>query len=162
MKRFCLLVGLTLVLALSQAALGADTIEGTWKINLAKSKYSPANLAPKSGTSVITAAPGGGIKVVADGVDSQGRKTHSEYTTKLDGKDVTITSTVDGKPNPDQDVAAWRKIDDFTYENVAKLKGKVLTTTRVVVAKDGKTRTNTITGTNAQGQAVNHTVVYEK
>ena len=33
------------VLALAQAAFAADAIVGTWKINVAKSKYNPANLA---------------------------------------------------------------------------------------------------------------------
>jgi hypothetical protein len=42
------------------------------------------------------------------------------------------------------------------------LKGKALTTTRVVVSRDGKTRTNTVTGTDAQGRMINNTVVYEK
>jgi hypothetical protein len=56
----------------------------------------------------------------------------------------------------------WKKIDDYTYENVAKLKGQALTTTRMVVSKDGKTRTNTVTGKNAQGQTVTNVVVFEK
>jgi len=32
----------------------------------------------------------------------------------------------------------------------------------VVISKDGKTRTNTVTGTNAQGQTVNSVVKYDK
>ena len=55
-----------------------------------------------------------------------------------------------------------KKIDDYTYELVAKLKGQVLTTTRVVVARDGKTRTGTAMGKNAQGQTINNTVLQEK
>jgi len=45
---------------------------------------------------------------------------------------------------------------------VNKLKSQVLTTQRTVIARDGKTRTNTVTGKNAQGQTVKHTVVYER
>ena len=154
-------LALVVVSMLGLSAQGADHLSGTWKLNVAKSKYSPANLAPKSGTTVFTAVQGG-LKVTADGVDSQGRKTHTEYTTKLDGKDVSVKATIDGKPSPDQDMAAWKKIDDYTYENTAKLKGQSLTTTKVVVSRDGKTRTNTVTGKNAQGQAVNNVAVYEK
>jgi len=149
------------VLVLGQVVRGADMIVGTWKINVAKSKYSPANLAPKSGTSKIEAAEGG-IKVTTDGVDSQGRKTHTEYTAKFDGKDVPSNATVDGRPNREQDTAVWKKIDDYTYEVATKLKGQTLTTTRIVVARDGKTRTNTATGKTPQGQAVNNTILYEK
>src|SRR5262245_12681533 len=156
------LAGAALVALLAvQSAFGADMLSGTWNINLAKSKYSPANLAPKSGTTRFEAVADG-VKVITDGVDSQGRKTHTEYTAKFDGKEVPVKATIDGKPSPDQDGAAWKKIDDNTYEIATKLKGATLTTNHIVIAKDGKTRTNTVTGKNAQGQTVNNTVVYEK
>jgi hypothetical protein len=45
---------------------------------------------------------------------------------------------------------------------VYKLKGQTLTTNRNVVSKDGKIRTVTVTGKNAQGQTVNNTLVWEK
>jgi len=40
--------------------------------------------------------------------------------------------------------------------------GKAVQTFIRVVSKDGKTMTVTIKGTNAQGQAVNNVVVFEK
>ena len=43
-----------------------------------------------------------------------------------------------------------------------QLKGKVAGMTRIVVSKDGKTRTLTQTGKNAAGQTVNNVLVYEK
>jgi hypothetical protein len=163
MKRtvFVFVVTFAAVLALSQVVLGADAIVGTWKQNMAQSKYSPANLAPKSGTTKIEAVAGG-IKLTADGVDNEGRKTHTEYTATFDGKEAKVTATIDGKVSPNQDGVVWKKIDDNTYENIAKLKGQTLTTTRTVVSKDGKTRTNTVTGKNAQGQTVSNTVVYDR
>ena len=142
-------------------ALGADMLAGTWKLNVAKSKYSPGP-APQSNT-VKFETIDGGIKLVADGVDSQGKKTHNEYTAKYDGKDNPTKPMLDGKPNPNgADAVAYKKIDDFTYEATTKLKGKTLTVARHVISKDGKTRTVTTTGTNAQGQKVNDTTVFEK
>ena len=44
------------------AALGADNSIGTWKVNVAKSKYTPAPFPVKSLTSVRESAPGG-VKV---------------------------------------------------------------------------------------------------
>ena len=41
-----------------------------------------------------------------------------------------------------------KKIDDLTYEQVNKRGGKVMTTSRVVYAKDFKSRTITTKGTN--------------
>lgn len=146
---------------ISLSAQTADPLSGTWKLNLAKSKYSPAGLAVKSSTSRFDVVQGG-VKLVNDGVDAQGRATHIEYTAKFDGKDYPVKSTIDGRPSPDQDAVMWKKIDDYTYENVAMLKGKALTTARVVISRDGKTRTNTVTGKNAQGQTINNTVLFEK
>ena len=70
---------------------------------------------------------------------------------------------LDGKPNPNgADMISVKKIDDYTYEATTKQKGKVLTVTKNVISKDGKTRTATATGKNAQGQTVNNTIVWEK
>jgi hypothetical protein len=145
----------------ADAAPSKDVISGTWVINLSKSSYSPADLAPKSGTSTLQASADG-IHVMTDGVDSKGRKTQTDYNAKFDGADVPTNGTVDGKPSPDIDSVSWKKIDDHNFETVQKLKGQALLTTRVVVAEDGKTRTNTVTGKNAQGQTINNTVVFDK
>jgi len=160
-RTLALAVGFASAVAVGLTAQSAAPLTGTWKLNLAKSKYSPAELAPKSGTSVFQIT-GDTVKATIDGVDAQGRKTHQEYTATLDGKDTPVKSTIDGKPNPDLDAVSWKKIDDRTYEFTYKLKGQALTTQHIVVAADGKSRTNTVTGKNAQGRAVNNTVVYEK
>jgi hypothetical protein len=94
--------------------------------------------------------------------DVQGRLGRVQYIAKFDGKDYPYHATVDGRPNPNQDSVSWRKIDDHTYESTAKMKGKVLTTTRYVISADGKTRTTTITGKNADGVEVHNVLVYDK
>src|SRR5262245_1242201 len=83
---------LTAVLAISVpvAAQVQDAWIGTWKLNLAKSKYDPANLAPKSQTVKLEAVAGGGMKGTVDGVDAQGKPSHQEYTTMFDGKSSEI------------------------------------------------------------------------
>lgn len=160
-KLFVIAFAVATSFVLAFAAYGADVLSGTWKVNLAKSKYSPGP-APKSNMQKI-AAVDNGIKVTADGENSEGKKTHNEYTAKFDGKDYPEHPMLDGKPNQDgADMVAWKKIDDYTYEATAKQKGKVLTTTRHVISKDGKSRTATATGKNAQGQTVNNVVVWEK
>jgi hypothetical protein len=128
---------------------------GAWKINLAKSKYSPASLAPKSNT--VTNEPvGDGFKSVVDIVDSTGKAIHSEYTYKLDGKDVLVPG------DPSRDMTSVRKIDDYSFEQVNKKDGKVTTTSRAVYARDGKSRTFTMTGMTPQGQVVNNVVVWDR
>jgi hypothetical protein len=164
MKRTVFVIALVFVAAFTISATiayGADMFSGTWKVNLAKSKYSPGP-PPKSNTQIISAVDGG-FKLVANGENAEGKKTHNEYTVKFDGKDNPEHPMVDGKPNTNgADMISVKKIDDYTYETVAKQKGKVLVTTKNVVSKDGKTRTATATGTDAQGRAVNNTIVWEK
>ena len=149
-------------LALSAIVVyGADMFSGTWKANVAKSKYSPGP-PPKSAMQKIDSVEGG-FKLVADGENSEGKKNHNDYTVKFDGKDYPEHPMLDGKPNPNAaDTISIKKTDDFTYEATTKKGGKVLTTTKNVVSKDGKTRTSTTTGTNAQGQNVNNVVMWEK
>jgi hypothetical protein len=157
-------LGLVVVLAgtaLAQSAQPASPLSGTWKLNMAKSTYSPSTLAPKSGTTQFDVTKDG-VKAVVDGVDSQGRATHQEYTATFDGKDHPWKGTIAGQPSPNQDAIAWKKIDDHTYEITNKLKGQTLTSSRIVVAKDGRSRTNTTSGKNAQGVTVNVVAVYDK
>jgi hypothetical protein len=162
-SRSIVVVALLALLAATTAVVRGQSspLSGTWKLNLAKSTYNPATLAPKSATVTYTVT-GDQIKAVSDGVDSQGRATHTEYTAKLDGSTATGKFLIDGKPNPGQDGVSWKKIDNNTYETTTMLKGKALVTSHIVVAADGKSRTSTGTGTNAQGQKVNNKVIYEK
>jgi len=138
-----------------------DPLIGAWRLNLAKSMYHRPGPPPRSGTTTIEAVAGG-IRLVADGVNAEGQATHTEYTTLFDGKDYPWKSTIAGNPNPNQDAVAVRKIDNYTYEITDKLKGQVLTVRRWVISRDGRTRTSKVTGRNAQGQAVNNTLVFER
>ena len=129
---------------------------GTWKLNLAKSKYGPASLPPKSATTKQEATPAG-VRLTTDGVDAKGKPTHQEITYKLDGKEYAVNGAPDANTT-----RMYTRIDSRTYQSVTKVNGKVTTTSKVVVAADGKTRTVTTTGKNAQGQTVNNVVFYDK
>jgi hypothetical protein len=158
------LISLMLIAAALPNAIAAQapqSLAGTWKLNAAKSKYDPAELANKSGTVTYTFS-GNSVTATIDQVNAKGQKVHVEYTATLDGADQSWKGTIDGKPNLGQDAVSFRKLDEHTYHVENKLKGKVLTTNHIVVAADGKTRTSTTTGTNAEGQKIHHVVVYDK
>jgi hypothetical protein len=138
------------------AQSGTPTNIGTWKMNVAKSKYNPGP-APKSGT-IKYEATGAGVRVTVDSVAADGTATHSVSTSDFDGKDSPITNN---NPNG-ADMIARTRINANTTQSVSKKGGKVTTTGTYVVSSDGKTMTVTTTGTNAQGQKVNHVVVYDK
>src|SRR5438874_405390 len=91
-----LLLALMAIVATTVITTAADHWLGTWKLNLAKSKYNPPELAPKSQTMTREAVEGG-MKLVTDGVDAQGKPTHTEYTAKYDKKDYPWT----GQANAD-------------------------------------------------------------
>ena len=148
------MAGLSLALLGSGAAQAADNWAGTWKLNLAKSKYSPGP-APKSNVAKLEASDGG-LKSTTDGVGADGKATHTEFSAKFDGKDYPY------KGSTSYDTISLKRIDDNTYEASLKGKGKATMTSRTVISKDGKTRTQTQTGTDAQGKAVSNTVVYDR
>src|SRR6266403_2366559 len=76
------------VVLLAQAA-AAKNMVGTWKLDPAKSKYSPGPT-PKSQIAKLEAVEGG-MKVVSDRVEADGKNTHFEWTAKFDGKDYPVT-----------------------------------------------------------------------
>ncbi len=138
----------------SSVALAADNWLGTWNLDLAKSKYSPGP-APKSLTLKFEATASG-IKFTGDGVGADGKPAHSMFLSKFDGKDVPYEG------NPDADMASPMRIDDNSYSNTWKKGGKATVTAKVIVSADGKTMTITQTGSNAKGEAVNHSIVYNR
>ena len=133
----------------------SDPQVGVWKLNLAKSKYSPGP-APKSATTRIEAA-GSGTKVIVDQVPADGTKRHWEFTANYDGKDSRVTGN-----NPDADMVARTRTNPNTVQTISKKGGKVTTTQASVVSSDGKTRTVTTKGVNGSSQQVNNVAVYDK
>ncbi len=85
-----LLLAATVAVSIPVTAQAPDPWLGTWKLNLEKSKYDPANLTPKSQTVKQEAIAGGGMKATVDGVDSQGKPVHYVVTTMFDGKSSEV------------------------------------------------------------------------
>jgi len=148
------LVGL-LILSSSLVIAQTDSTIGTWRLNVAKSKYQPGP-ASVSETRVYEAAPGGGIKATFNRVEESGNKRTITYTAMYDGKDYPYMGS------PDADTISLKRIDANTVEAVQKRNGKVTLMTKAVISPDGKTRTLTTTGTNAQGQKINNLMVFER
>ena len=88
--RFTLVLGAgVLAVAALATAQAKDPFVGTWKLNLAKSKYSPGP-APKSATSTYEVA-GKGYKVSVKTEPPTGPVQQWSYTSNLDGQDVPIS-----------------------------------------------------------------------
>jgi hypothetical protein len=142
----------TLAMAISLCA--ADPTIGTWKLNLAKSKYTPGP-PPKSAT-ITYEETADGIKRTGESIDAEGKATSFTYTAKYDGKEYPVSGS------DLYDTIALKRINDDTIEATLKKSGKVGSTARRTVSKDGKTMTLTISGTNTKGEKVHNVAVYEK
>jgi hypothetical protein len=108
---------------------------GTWKLNEAKSSI-PAGMGKT--TTVVYAADGDMIKITGDGVDAQGKATHTEWKGKFDAKPYPLTGDAD---------ANFRA---YKFKNgrllVANMNGdKTVANGKIDVAKDGKSRTVSMT-----------------
>ena len=149
--RFAKLFGM---LAVGVALCAADPAVGTWKLNVAKSKYSPGP-APKSAT-VTYEETADGIKRTGESISADGKKTSFEYTAKFDGKDYAVTGS------DAFDMISIKRINDHTVAATLKKSGKVVSTSRRVTAPNGKTMTLTINGMTAEGQKTHTVAVYSK
>src|SRR5262249_37446254 len=104
------LLGLALATALPQAGLAqSNPLIGTWKLNLAKSKYSPGP--PPRSSTVIWEAVGQGLRARAEGVDAQGNPTKTDSGVVFyDGKSYPTTG------NPDYDASSYKQVNASTFE----------------------------------------------
>ena len=96
------------------------------------------------------------MKVTTDGTDPKGQPLHTEWTGKFDGKDYPLTGS------PTADVRAYTKVNDRTLTLSDKKAGKEVTSGRIVVGADGKSRIVTVTATDASGKKVYTTTIYNK
>ena len=145
-----LLVSLTVYVS----AAAADEQSGTWKMNSAKSKYSPGP-APKQLTVKIEADENH-ITINADGNNDDGTPLHVAYDAKFDGKDYPATGLTDA------DSVSVKRLKGGGVETQQKKGGQVLITITSIVSKDGKTRTSTWKGKDAQGRDINNVVVFDR
>jgi hypothetical protein len=144
------------ILLLFAVALWAadDPIVGTWKLNLFKSNQ--AALATfRSITAKVEPRPDG-LKVSEDLVTAQGMAIHSEFTAKYDGMDYPVVG------DPYFDTISLSRIDANHAQATWKKGGRVVAIAQNVISPDGKTWTETIATTDAQGRNVTIVAVYDK
>jgi len=145
---------LAVVLTVFAATASAGEHSGTWKLNPAKSKYSPGP-APKNLTETITLDESR-YKVEGNGTTGDGKPMHLEFDAKFDGKDYPIR----GVPWADMQSARW--VDAHTPQLVQMKAGRVVMTVTCEISMDGKTRTCTLKGKDEQGRHVNNVAVFDR
>lgn len=153
-RKSLLCIGALLLFAVGISyAAGNDVFLGTWKLNEAKSKIAAGQ--PKNSMVVYT-ADGDNVKVGIDGTDAKGQTFHSDWTGKFDGKEYALTG------DSSNDMRSYKVVSDQTLLVISKKGGKETFSARIVVSADGKTRTVTVTGTDASGAKITSTQTYDK
>ena len=138
------------------AAFGADNTIGTWKLNVAKSAYTPAPMPVKS-LNIAREASDGGIKQTTTGERADGTAVNSGYTAKYDGKDVPVAG------NAPYDTIAIKQVNANTLtDERKKTGGPYKASGRTVVSNGGKTMTTSVKGTNADGKEFTQVFVFDK
>ena len=146
-------IAVVLSFAITVASLAANPHIGTWKLNEPKSKI-PAGMGKNN--TVTYAEQKDKMKITVDGVDKNGKPTHSVWVGKFDGKAYPV------KGNPISNAVAYRTVNDRTNDITALKHGKVMWSGRITVAPNGKSRTVTINGTDANGKKFTGKAVYDK
>jgi len=130
----------------------ANPLVGTWKLNVAKSKYTGTPM-PKEMTRTV-AADGDSVKYTYAGTAADGSPVSYGFTVKYDGKDYPMTGSAPGGI----EMIAVKRINANTYEATQKKAGKVVAHGKVEISKDGKVATITSKGADSTG----YVAVYDK
>lgn len=146
-------MAVALSFAAATASFAANPHIGTWKLNEAKSKM-PAGMGKN--TTVVYAEQKDKIKVTVDGVDKDGKSTHSVWVGKFDGKAYPV------KGNLPYNSVAYKMVNDRTNDITTMKNGKLVWNGRITVSADGKSRTVTINGTGPDGKKFKSKAVYDK
>lgn len=123
-----------------------DRLAGTWRLDVAQSKYEVA-VPPKSQTTTLHGMDGG-LHEVVERVNADGTTTKWEVMARYDGQDYPV------KGDPSRDTVAMQRVDPNTVNIVNKKAGAVVSRMQIAVAADGKSRTNTVTDPSGKTTAV--------
>jgi hypothetical protein len=145
------------VLLLAGSLFAADPFAGTWKLNLAKSKYGGPMKPPKN-EAIFILEQGDQRVDTAKGVRADGSPISIQNTFTNTGGEVQSL----GFPAGTSVIVAERKADSRTTDWTITLPSRMRLTEHDVVSDDGKTMTSTLKGTDGQGQPFVSVIVYDR
>jgi hypothetical protein len=152
-RRIGVFAALVLVLAAGSVLLAqSNPFVGTWKLNVASSKYDPGP-APQSQTRTWDASG----MVMVNGINAAGKAMSYGYTIKDDGAEYPTMGAI---PNTADKISS-KKLDANTYEAKFTKTGKQVETTTFKISNGGKTLTIHAKGTTDAG-AFDNLQVWEK
>ncbi len=159
MKRALFLLAFLVLTAVAVRPLLAEDnpFLGTWKLNLAKSKFVTAP-APKSQTRTV-AVQGNGVKYSFEGVGADGTPFAFSFVTYYDGAEAAVTGT--GTP-AGADAITLKRVNPHKVEGTLSKGGKEVGKVVAEVSKDGKVTTVKGKGKTADGKEYSTESFYDK
>jgi hypothetical protein len=133
----------------------APSAIGTWKLNVAKSSFTPGP-GWRSQTRTYRLAPGGSVIVEWLGVGGHGEAMHVSFESNLDGKDYPM------KGSANYDTLNAVRVDALTVKSEEKRDGKVVGIAIRKLSPDGKVMTITDEGTNRKGLKFSQVLVFDR
>lgn len=133
------------------SAYAADPVVGTWKLNVAKSKFSPGP-APKAGERVYSESAG--VYTLNQKIAAADGKENALQLQYRDGQEVKQSGTADS--------TIAKKVDANTWNFEIKMDGKVIGHVHRVVSADGKVLTVHNTGRQGDVAPADDTMVFDK
>lgn len=150
-----LLFLLAIALTAAAAAAPPGSAIGTWKLNVAKSRFTPGP-GWRSQMRTYSAEPGGGVLISWKGVGSRGEAMHVSYVSRFDGKDYPM------KGSANYDTLNGVALDAFTVKSEEKRDGKVVGIAVRKISTSGKVMTITDDGTDRKGQKFSQLLVFDR
>ncbi len=154
MRKLLLLVA---VLGLVGTLWAADPYEGTWKLNLEKSKPAPGQQMNIKELAVIGRSIGTDLETTFKGIGADGKPFSMKFISPQQGG---ILQT--GQPSTEGNLIVITVIGPLEMYGTSIEKGKQVEVTHTIVSKDGKTMNRTVKTMNAQGKLVESLQVFEK
>jgi hypothetical protein len=149
------------VFLLASPLLAADAypFAGTWKLNVAKSKFGGPMKAPKEQT-IFIQEQGDQVVETVKGVAADGSPIFERHTHPTTGGEVKV---LEGAPPPGiSRVIANRKAHARSSDMRIMRDGKEIATAHDAVSNDGKTIRTTVKGTDDQGKSFETVEIWDR
>jgi hypothetical protein len=150
-----------------------DPVIGTWKQNVARSTYSPAEDRPPNGLYAVRqydAGNDGSIVAITMNVDPQGLPSlRAISAANYDSKEypqhtvATLAASLSSHVGPRVDrTIAYTRIDPYTVQIVQRQGGEIVARSTRTISRDGRTMTDRSDYVNAAGRHITDVLVFDK
>ncbi len=157
MKRLLIVLGAVFLASAASAQSKDDPSIGNWKLNVAKSTFTPGP--PIKGDTRSYDVQDGWLIVTTETMGAGGNRTGVRFAAKFDGKEYPQI----GRFAPTVALISYQPVDKRTLKYTVKdTAGKVTSTNTRTVSADGKTMSIEQKSTDASGRPVLNVELFER